>query len=337
MNLQMRIDLAAQLGEYILSNPADWQEAKHKASLTNPWFTPEFIDLAAGNIAKNFLNKQKLESWTSSYKIENVDPKKIGIVMAGNIPLVGFHDFLSVFISGHKAIIKASSKDEVLIKHLVEKLTEWSVRTPSENKELNELIVFQEMLKGCDAYIATGSNNSARYFEYYFKKYPHIIRRNRTSVSVLNGNETTTELEKLADDVHLYFGMGCRNVTKIYVPKEYDFIPLLSAFKKYDYFKDHNKYRNNYDYNLALHILNGKFYMSTESIILLENPSIFSPISQLNYEFYTDKNVVAKSLGALGDLQCAVGHDYIPLGQAQIPSLSDYADGIDTITFLIKL
>ena len=326
----MRIDLAAQLGEYILSGAADLQEAKHKASLTNPWFTPEFIDLAAGNIAKNFLDKEKLQNWTSSYKIGSVDPKKIGIVMAGNIPLVSFHDLLSVFISGHRSIIKASSKDEVLIKHLVEKLTEWS-------KELNELIVFQEMLKGCDAYIATGSNNSARYFEYYFKKYPHIIRRNRTTVAVLDGNETTTELEKLADDVHLYFGMGCRNVTKIYVPKEYDFIPMLSAFKKYDHFKDHNKYKNNYDYNLALHILNGKFYMSNESIILLEKSSIFSPISQLNYEFYTDNNAVAKSLGSMDDLQCAVGHGYLPFGQAQIPSLTDYADGIDTLNFLTKL
>ena len=192
----MRIDLAAQLGEYILANTAEWQEAKQKASLTNPWFTPEFIDLATRNIATNFLDKLKLESWTSFYKIETGDPKKVGIVMAGNIPLVGFHDFLSVFISGHKAIIKASSKDEVLIKHLVGKLTEWSAnrRIPSENKELNELAVFQEMLKGCDAYIATGSNNSARYFEYYFKKYPHIIRRNRTSVGVLDGNETTDEL-----------------------------------------------------------------------------------------------------------------------------------------------
>jgi hypothetical protein len=330
MNLQMRIDTAIQLGEYILSGSAEWQEAKHRASLINPWFTPEFIDIAAENIAKHFLDKQKLESWTSLYKIETENPKKIGIVMAGNIPLVGFHDFLSVFISGHKAVIKASSKDEVLIKHLAQKLTEW-------NKELNELIVFQEMLKGCYAYIATGSNNSARYFEYYFKKYPHIIRRNRTSVAVLDGNETPQELEKLADDVHLYFGMGCRNVTKMFVPKGYDFIPLLAAFKKYDYFKDHHKYKNNYDYYLALHILNGKFYMANESIILVENPAIFSPISQLNYEFYTDKNAVAQSLKSLNDLQCAVGHDYIPFGQAQLPSLIDYADGIDTINFLINL
>jgi len=330
MNLQMRIDIAAQLGEYILSNTTDWQKAKHKASLINPWFTPEFIDIAAENIVNNFLQKQKLESWTSLYKIGNTDPKTIGIVMAGNIPLVGFHDLLSVFISGKRAIIKASSKDDVLIKHLVEKLIEW-------NKEINELISFQEMLKGCHAYIATGSSNSARYFEYYFKKYPHIIRRNRTSVAVLDGTETAIELEKLADDVYMYFGMGCRNVTKIYVPKEYDFIPLLSAFKKYDNLKEHHKYKNNYDYNLALHILNGKFYMTNESIILFENPSIFSPISQLNYEFYTDKNEVAKSLNTMEYLQCAVGHGYIPFGQAQIPSLTDHADGIDTLNFLTKL
>jgi hypothetical protein len=330
MNLQMRIELAAQLGPYILSGSPEWLETKHRASLTNPWFTTEFIDIAAENIAKHFLDKQKLESWTSSYKIGTVDQKKIGIVMAGNIPMVGFHDFLCVFISGHKAIIKASSKDEVLIKHFVQKLTEW-------NKEVSELVAFQEMLKNCDAYIATGSNNSARYFEYYFKKYPHIIRRNRTSVAILEGNETIKELEELADDVHLYFGMGCRNVTKIFVPKDYEFIPLLTAFKKYDHFKDHNKYKNNYDYNLALHILNGKFYMANESIILLENSSIFSPISQLNYKFYTDKKTVEEDLKSMDDVQCTVGHNYIPFGQAQLPSLADYADGIDTINFLTKL
>ena len=335
----MRINLAAQLGEYILSGSPEWEEAKHEASLRNPWFTHEFIDIAAENIAKHFLDKQKLENWMSSYKIETMDPKKIGLVMAGNIPLVGFHDFLCVFITGHKAIIKPSSKDETLIKHLIQKLTESSAdrRTPLENEAINEQVAFAEMLKGCDAYIATGSNNSARYFEYYFKKYPSIIRRNRTSVAVLDGNETEEELEKLADDVHLYFGMGCRNVTKIFVPKEYDFIPLLSAFKKYDRFKDHHKYKNNYDYYLALHILNGRFYMANESIILIESPSIFSPISQLNYEFYTDKKVVAENLRSLNDLQCAVGHDYLPFGQAQLPSLTDYADGIDTINFLINL
>lgn len=250
--------------------------------------------------------------------------------MAGNIPMVGFHDLLSVFISGHKAVIKASSKDEILIKHLVKKLQEL-------NNEVNELINFEVMLKGCDVYIATGSNNSARYFEYYFSKYPHIIRRNRTSVAVLDGNETTEELEKLADDAHLYFGMGCRNVTKIFVPKDYDFVPLLSVFNKYNYFKDHHKYKNNYDYNLALHILNGKYYMTNESIILFESPSIFSPISQLNYEYYTEKDRILDQLKTTDDLQCIVGHGHIPFGNAQIPALTDHADGIDTLNFLINL
>ena len=330
MNLQMRIELGARLGEYILSGTSEWEEVKEKASLINPWFTAEFIDLAAENIATHYLEKQKLVDWTSAYKIEPIVPKKVGVVMAGNIPLVGFHDLLCVFISGHIARIKPSSKDETLIKHLVEKLKEW-------NDDIKDLIFFEEMLKGCDAYIATGSNNSARYFEYYFSKYQHIIRRNRTSVAVLDGTETVEELDKLADDVHLYFGMGCRNVTKIFIPKNYDFIPMLSVFKKYNYFKDHHKYKNNYDYNLALHILNGKFYMTNESIILLENSSIFSPISQLNYEFYSHKRDVNEQVKSLEDLQCAVGHGYIPFGQAQLPSLTDYADGIDTMKFLTSL
>ena len=326
----MRIELATRLGEYIISGEPGWMKAKQEAALINPWFIPQFIDLACENIAGHFLNPEKLNAWTSSYSIKPKNPKTVGIVMAGNIPLVGFHDFLSVFMSGHKAMVKPSSKDETLIRHLVQKLNEW-------NNDVNEFVVFEDMLKGADAYIATGSNNSARYFEYYFSKYPHIIRRNRTSVAVLDSTETPGELEKLGDDVHLYFGMGCRNVTKLFVPKDYDFIPLLSAFNKYNYFKDHNKYKNNYDYNLTLHILNRKFYMSNESIILFENPSIFSPISQLNYEFYTEKNTVAQNLKSLDDLQSTIGHGYIPFGQAQLPSLTDYADGVDTLKFLTNL
>ena len=326
----MRIELLVKLGKYILSADEGWADAKQRASLSNPWFTPPFIDLAVKYIADQFLTNQELEQWTSTYNFENIQPKNVGIVMAGNIPLVGFHDLLSVFISGHKAMIKPSSKDEILIKHLVEKLLEW-------DSELHEVINFGIMLKGCDAYITTGSNNSARYFEYYFSKYPHIIRRNRTSVAILDGTETKEELEKLADDVHLYFGMGCRNVTKIFVPKDYDFLSLLNIFRKYDYFKDHHKYKNNYDYNLALHILNGKFYMANDSIILLENTSVFSPISQLNYEFYTDEKSVVEKLRLSDDLQCIVGHNHIPFGQGQIPSLTDYADGINTLNFLINL
>ncbi len=182
MNLQERINLLHRLGEYIQSDNYDWQKAKEKASRENNWFTPEFVELAVSNIASSFLSKEKLAGWAGHYDIGNINqrPKKIGIVMAGNIPLVGFHDLLCVFICGHKSNIKSSHKDQVLIKHLADTLALW-------NDEISELIIFSEMLKGCDAYIATGSNNSSGYFEYYFNKYPHIIRRNRTSVAILDG------------------------------------------------------------------------------------------------------------------------------------------------------
>jgi hypothetical protein len=332
MNLQMRIALLTRLGKYILSEDPDWKRAKDKASLQNSWFTPEFIDRAIKNIEKQFLKKEMLENWISAYQLseENQYPKSVGVIMAGNIPLVGFHDFLSVFISGNKLRIKPSSKDEVLIKHLVNKLTEWE-------PGVNEWVGFEEMLKGCDAYIATGSNNSSRYFEYYFSKYQHIIRRNRTSVAILDGDEKDEELQLLADDVYLFFGRGCRNVSKIYVPADYDFIPLLDAFNKYNYLSDHNKYKNNYDYNLAIHILNRKFYMTNGSVLLLEDKSLFSPISQLNYELYATKNEVLKELSSSADLQCVVGHNLISFGQAQSPSITDFADGIDTLQFLSSL
>jgi hypothetical protein len=332
MNLQQRLVLLNRLGEYILQNNEPWQEAKQKAHLQNAWFTPEFIDLASNNIAEAFLQKDKLTAWVQQYAIpaENKAPQHIGIVMAGNIPLVGFHDFLCAFISGHRQTIKPSSKDETLIKHLVQQLYTWDDTT-------RQLITFADMLKNCDVYIATGSNNSARYFEYYFSKYPHIIRRNRTSVAILTGNETLQDLEKLADDVYQYFGLGCRNVTKLYVPQGYDFLPLLNTFKKYNYLSDHHKYRNNYDYILAVLMLNRTYYMTNESVILHENKALFSPISQLNYEYYNNEQELAASLQKNQDVQCIVGKQYIPFGQAQLPSLTDYADGVDTLQFLLKL
>jgi hypothetical protein len=332
MNLQYRIDLLARLGEYILSGSPEWLTAKEKAGYENGWFIPEFTDLATQNIARSFLQKNILENWAKKYELTHVtkNPKIVGIVMAGNIPLVGFHDFLCVFISGHKAVIKPSSKDQVLIKHLVEKLVEW-------DEAVKPMIEFSEMLKGCNAYIATGSNNSSRYFDYYFGRYPHVIRRNRTSVAVLTGEETNEELEKLADDVYLYFGLGCRNVTKIYVPKEYDFVPLLEAFKKYNYLADHHKYKNNFDYNLALHLLNKKYYMTNGSILLVEDAAIFSPISQLNYEFYNTQSELTGKLPAKQDVQCITGKSFNRFGEGQCPAISNYADGADTMKFLSGL
>jgi hypothetical protein len=224
MILQYRIDLLIELGKYMLSDSEEWIAIKETASRQNAWFAPEFIELSTNNIAKEFLQKEKLLAWAESYAIpeENIKPYNVGVVMAGNIPLVGFHDFLCVFISGHSIIIKTSSKDDVLIKHLVQKLYEWETA-------VKHLVSFAENLKGCDAYIATGSNNSSRYFDYYFGRYPNIIRRNRTSVAILDGTETAEELLLLADDIQLYFGLGCRNVTKLYVPQAYDFVPLLDA------------------------------------------------------------------------------------------------------------
>jgi len=332
MILQDRIGLLKRLGSYILSGDARWKEAREKASLQNGWFAPEFVALAIENIAKKFLKEDELIRWSAHYKIQtlNSSPRKVGIVMAGNIPLVGFHDLLSVFISGHKALIKPSSKDEVLIKELAEVLKTWE-------PQVSSLIEFSEMLKDCDAYITTGSNNTSRYFEYYFGKYRHIIRRNKTSVAVLTGNETKTDLEGLAGDVYQFFGLGCRNVTKLYVPKGYDFGSLLEVFKKYDYLADHHKYKNNYDYNLTLHILNNKFYMTNGSILLVEDSSIFSPISQLNYEYYASRDELLSSLYNNQDIQGIIEKNHIPFGQAQSPGLFDYADKVDTMEFLQSL
>jgi len=319
------------LGEYILSDTPEWITTKEIAHRENAWFTPEFIELSSKNIAQQFLNRAALANWVASYNLgDETTPKKVGVVMAGNLPLVGFHDLLCVFIAGHIAVVKTSSKDDRLMKHLIQVLHSW-------NQELTELIIPAEQLKNCDAYIATGSNNSSRYFEYYFEKYPHIIRRNRTSVAILDGTETTADLDLLADDIQLYFGMGCRNVTQIFVPKDYDFLPLLNALKKYDYYFEFHKYKHNYDYQLALLMMNNTYYMTNGSIVLSENESFFAPASKLNYSYYTEKSAVVNLCSNNDDIQCIVGNDFTPFGKAQQPLLTDYADGIDTMKFLVKL
>lgn len=331
MKLQKRIELLQDLRKYLSCNENEWQITKSKASAHNGWFTPEFIELAVKNICDEFLQKEKLECWAAHYHLDdNVGGKNIGVVMPGNIPLVGFQDFLCVFISGHKQTVKLSSKDDILLKHLVEKLIEWYPETGMQ-------IQFAEILKGCDAYIATGSNNSARYFEQYFSRYPNIIRRNRTSVAILTGNETGAELSSLSDDVHQYFGLGCRNITKIYVPVGYDFVPLLKAFDRYKYFEDHHKYKNNYDYQLSIALMNNIYYMTNGSTLLIENNDNFSAISQLNYGFYDDVNNVLEKLSGSQDIQCISGKNVTAFGTAQRPGLMDYADGVDTMQFLLTL
>ena len=332
MKLQERIALMVRLGEYMVSEDPGWMAAKHQAYLENNWFVAEFVDLSVGNIARSYLSKEVLEKLAGSYSVpdETTTPKKVGLVLAGNIPLVGFHDALCTFVSGHYAIIKPSSKDEALIKHLLAKLAEWNPSTVS-------YFVLQDMLKNCDAYIATGSNNSSRYFEYYFQKYPHIIRRNRTSVAILTGDETAGELDKLSDDICQYFGLGCRNVTKLYVPKEYDFINLLRALDKYSHLANHNKFKNNYDYNLAVHLLNNNYYMTNGAVLLIQNESPFAPISQLHYQFYDSPEAATAKLLNNTDIQCIVGRGHTPFGEAQCPDVDTFADGVDTMKFLTSL
>ena len=331
MNLQKRIYLIDLFRDYLKKNEEDWKIAKTLATSKNPWFTEHFIQLATDNIIDNFLKKEKIEKWVHHYYLNDSNtPKNIGIVMAGNIPMVGFHDFLCVFISGHKQTIKFSSKDDVLLKHLILKLNEF-------DKEVSDFIQTSEMLKGCDAYIATGGNQSAIHFEQYFNKYPNIIRRNRTSVAVLTGKETVGELELLSTDIHTYFGLGCRNVTKLFVPKTYDFIPLLHSFSAFKYFRDYNKYSNNYDYQLSILLLNNIKYMSNESTLLIEDERLYSPISVLHYEHFENNIHLTEQLKNNNQIQCIVGRDYLPFGKSQEPDIFTYADGVDTMQFLLSL
>lgn len=332
MNLDQRIEILVKLGEYLLSDDTAWQEAKTQAGIENGWFIPQFVDSAAEGIAHGFLQPDALKAFAHHYLPQGINyaAQQVGIVMAGNIPMVGFHDLLCGILAGHRLILKPSSKDKVLMKHIVATLQQWA---PDFGNE----ILFAEQLKGCDAYIATGSNNSSRYFDYYFRNYPSIIRRNRTSVAVLYGNEDAATLEQLADDMMLYFGLGCRNVSKLYVPRDYDFVPLLRALDKYSWMADHFKFKNNYDYNLSLLLLNKKFYMTNGTVLLTENEGLFSPISQVHYSFYDTIDEAALLQEQADNLQCLCSKQHTPFGKAQQPGLSDFADGIDTMEFLTTL
>ena len=331
MKLEKRIELLTQLGHYLSTDNPAYQETRARAYQENKWFLPAYSFQAGKAIAEHMLNTQLLTSFAKKYQVpdDSNNSLTVGIIFAGNIPYVGLHDLICSFLFGYKTSIKLSSKDTVLFKSLYEFLKKSA-------PEISDLITINEMLKGCNAYLATGSNNSARYFEYYFGKYPHIIRKNKTSIAILDGNESEDNLNELADDIQLYFGLGCRNVTQIYVPKEYDFVPLLNALKKYGHYRDHDKYKNNFDYQLTIAIMNNKFYMTNDSIVLIEHPTPFSPISQLHYQFYNNKEDVLSTVKK-EEIQCIVGSGFVPFGQAQQPEIEDFADGVNTMDFLKKL
>jgi len=345
MNLEERIKSFALLGENLRNSLNDSyltdisNERGQSLRLliqnqqnNNPWFTPENVRKAINSIAEE-LTIENLIKWTDAYPSLHLetDPLKIGVIMAGNIPLVGFHDYLSVLMTGNNLIAKTSTKDNELIIYINNLLC-------SVNPEFATRTEFTEgTLSGFDAVIATGSDNSSRYFEHYFSKYPHIIRRNRNSVAIIEGDETEAELESLGEDIFSYFGLGCRNVSKLYLPKGYELASLIRHWEKFDMVISNLKYANNYDFNKAVFLVNKEAFYDTGHLLLKEENKISSPVAVLNYEFYESQEAVKQQTELMKEkIQCIVGRHNIPFGQAQSPHLWDYADGIDTIEFLLK-
>jgi hypothetical protein len=301
----------------------------------NGWFTPEQVYFAVNSWAEA-LQEENLDKWLSSYDFSNVQPKTVGLILAGNIPLVGFHDFLSVIVSGHKVLVKTSSNDQKLLPFLANYLI-------SVNSELETHIKFTEgKLENFDAVIATGSNNTARYFEFYFKDKPSIIRKNRNSVAVLTGNESHEDLVNLGEDIFRYFGLGCRNVSKLFVPKDYNFENFFKAIYEYKDVIFYEKYSNNYDYNKAVFLMSNFKLLDNEFLTIKEDTSYSSPISSVFYEYYDDLNEITSRLENDADqIQCIVSKDAIEnsilFGQTQKPNLWDYADNVDTLVFLQQI
>lgn len=352
MNLNKRIEAFSELGKFlsqftsenfskkegVLNNESFFElfsEAIYGAQHKNGWFLPNQVVFAITQWSQALQNESLL-SWVAGYELKVTQPKKIGIVMAGNIPLVGFHDLLSILITGHKALVKLSSNDAKLLPLLCEYL--FSV-APS----FKDFLEFTEgKLEGFDAVIATGSNNTARYFEYYFKEKPHIIRKNRNSVAVLTGEETNEQLEALGEDIFRYYGLGCRSVSKLFVPKGYNFDAFYNAMFAQQEILKHEKFVNNYDYNKAVYLMSNFKLLDNGFLMLKEDPSYSSPISTLFFETYDNYEDLKELFEAKDEqLQCIVNFPSnaknVNFGQTQHPDLQDYADGVDTVDFLLKI
>lgn len=313
----------------------EFEHAKQKAINNNPWFNNESIALSLNNIA-SMLDEHRLKSWANRYP-DNHKLKNIGVVMAGNIPLVGFHDFLCVLIAGHRFVGKLSREDKLLLPALANILA-------AIEPALKEKMTFSESnLSNFDAIIATGSGNTSRYFEYYFGKYPNIIRQNRHGIAVLNGHEKTENLALLGQDIFSYFGLGCRNVSMLFVPEGYSFQHLLDTFEQYAGIANHAKYFNNYEYNKALFLINQEAHYDNGFVLLHENDRFGSAVSVLHYQYYRSAENLEKVIRQNSHLiQCIVSDqahwpDSFCFGKAQSPALDDYADGIDTMAFLSDL
>lgn len=352
MNLEQRIQSFSRLGEILsqfgpehierntlIENPVDsfnlLNEAIQLAFIKNPWFTEPNVLYSLSQWSQ-LLKADAINQWVSDYKLDEVEPKTVAIIMAGNIPLVGFHDFLSVLITGHKALVKQSSNDTILLKAISKILI-------GLEPEFQHYIVFTEdRLDGFDAVIATGSNNTARYFDYYFGKYPSLIRKNRNSIAILQGDESEEQLEALSDDIFRYYGLGCRNVSKIYVPEDYNFDPFFKAIYKWHHIIHEHKYANNYDYNKAVYLMSEFDMLDNGFVVLKKDEQMASPIATINYESYSSTDTLVKKLASLEeDIQCIVGQGLnkgeIEFGSTQSPSLNTYADNVNTVEFLLTI
>ncbi|WAC02360.1 acyl-CoA reductase [Lacinutrix neustonica] len=352
MELQQRINAFSKLGafikqftgeafrkeEHILHNDLFFEGFKHQIKLAqehNGWFTKKNIVFALNGWA-NELTESALNQWTSHYNFSKVKPQKVAIIMAGNIPLVGFHDFLAVLISGHHVVVKQSSND----KHLLPFLAKYLEQIEPEFK--GRITFTEGKLSDFDAVIATGSNNTARYFEFYFKDKPSIIRKNRNSVAILNGKETKEQLENLSDDIFRYYGLGCRNVSKLFLPKDYSFDAFFEAIYKWHPIINEAKYANNYDYNKAVYLMSEFEMLENGFLMIKEDESFASPIATVFYEYYDSEETLHVRLKNESDnIQCIVAEGFskeeIKFGNTQKPALWDYADAVDTIAFLLKL
>ena len=352
MDLQQRINAFVKLGHFlnqfqqkkiskdgtVEANDLFFDGFKHQLKLAqehNGWFTNENVFFTLENWSKS-LTENNINQWLLNYKINNTNPRTVAIIMAGNIPLVGFHDFLSVLISGHNVLVKQSSNDKHLLPFLAKYL---EVVEPGFKGKIN----FTEgKLENFDAVIATGSDNTARYFEFYFKNKPSIIRKNRNSVAILTGNETDEQLAALSDDIFTYYGLGCRNVSKFFIPEDYNFDAFFNSVYKWHPIINESKYANNYDYNKAVYLMSEFEMLENGFLMIKEDESYSSPIATLFYEKYKSISELQSKLETEADnIQCVVANGFsdteIEFGQTQKPNLCDYADDVDTIDFLVNL
>lgn len=348
MDIKNRINSLSRLGKILLSvgNKKEWKdfnlgitkeeynnivELTKKAKHHNGWFTEKEVLYAFDSWGK-LLTKENIQQWIDRYNIQKEINKNIAIIMAGNIPLVGFHDLISVYLLGGKIQAKLSSDDNILIPELVKILSLFDIKAKENIKFTSS------KLERFDAVIATGSNNTARYFKSYFDKYPNIIRKNRTSIAIIEGNETHEDLTKLANDVFTYYGLGCRNITKIFIPQNYDLNNIFKAFFNHKYVLDNNKYANNYDYHKAVYLMEQHKLIENGFILLKEDNDMHSPIGMLFYEYYNDIQEVEKYIKEKSSkIQCVVGNNKTPFGESQKPKLWEYADNIDIVKFLINI